>query len=234
MYNNEPELSSTGKSNYLEKYFEYSEALVSTYTGKEPFHIYIKKYFSLNKKHGSRDRKIITSLCYSYFRLGDGVSNDLSFGEKLLLSIFLCESRNAFLIEFLKSQWKAAINLPLIERLKIAESRNLWTRKKIKMPFGDFYKWYLSHERKCFYCDITEQEIKELLDSGRLTTKRIATRGRKLELDRKQPDLEYDNFDNIVFACYWCNNAKTDTFTEEEFKKIGQVFKEIWKIRLGK
>ena len=121
MYNNEPELSSTGKSNYLEKYFEYSEALVSTYTGKEPFHIYIKKYFSLNKKHGSRDRKIITSLCYSYFRLGDGVSNDLSFGEKLLLSIFLCESRNAFLIEFLKSQWKAAINLPLIERLKIAE-----------------------------------------------------------------------------------------------------------------
>lgn len=120
------------------------------------------------------------------------------------------------------------------DRLKIAEIRNLWTRKKIKMPFGDFYKWYLSHERKCFYCDITEQEIKELLDNGRLTTKRIATRGRKLELDRKQPNLEYDNFDNIAFACYWCNNAKTDTFTEEEFKKVGQVFKEIWKTRLGK
>lgn len=120
------------------------------------------------------------------------------------------------------------------DRLKIAEIRKLWIRKKIKMPFEDFYKSYLSHERKCFYCGITEQEIKELLDSGRLTTKRIATRGRKLEFDRKQPDLDYDNFDNIVFACYWCNNAKTDTFTEEEFKKVGQVFKEIWKTRLGK
>lgn len=119
-------------------------------------------------------------------------------------------------------------------RLKIAEIRNLYTRKKIKMPFSDFYTWYLSHERKCFYCDITEQEIKTLLDSGRLSTKRIATRGKKLELDRKLPDLKYDNFDNIVFTCYWCNNAKTDTFTEEEFKKIGQVFNEIWKIRLGK
>jgi hypothetical protein len=68
------------------------------------------------------------------------------------------------------------------ERLKIAEIRILWTRKKIKMPFGEFYKWYLSHERKCFYCDITEQEIKMLLGSGLLRTKRIATRGKKLEL----------------------------------------------------
>ena len=118
------------------------------------------------------------------------------------------------------------------ERLKIAEIRSLWRRKKIKMPFGDFYKWYLSHEKKCFYCDITEQLLKQLLDSGRLTTKRIATRGKKLELDRKQPDLEYDNFENLVFACYWCNNAKTDTFTEEEFIKVGQVFKTIWKRRL--
>ena len=79
---------------------------------------------------------------------------------------------------------------------------------------------------------ITEQEIKELLNSGRLVTKRIATKGRKLELDRKNPNLFYDDFENIVFACYWCNNAKTDTFTDEEFKKVGQVFKEIWRTRL--
>ena len=120
------------------------------------------------------------------------------------------------------------------ERLKIASIRTLWRRKKITIAFPDFYKWYLSQERKCFYCDITEQEIKELLDSGRLTTKRIATRGRKLELDRKRPEVEYDNFDNLTFACYWCNNAKTDTFTEEEFFKVGKVFKEIWRQRFEK
>lgn len=119
------------------------------------------------------------------------------------------------------------------ERENIAGIRNLWTRKKIQMPFRDFYKWYLSNERKCFYCKITEDQIKQLLDSGRLTTKRISTRGKKLELDRKEPNLLYDNFENIVFACYWCNNAKTDTFTDEEFKKVGEVFKEIWKNRLG-
>ena len=119
------------------------------------------------------------------------------------------------------------------ERVNISGIRNLWTRKKIKIPFSDFYKWHLAQERKCYYCDITEEQIKEQLDKGRLSTKRIVTRGKKLELDRKQPDLEYSS-GNIVFACYWCNNAKTDTFTVDEFKKVGQVFKEIWKTRLGK
>ena len=120
------------------------------------------------------------------------------------------------------------------ERIAIASIRTLWARKKIKMPFGEFYKWYLDHDRKCYYCEITEQEIKILVDSDRLTTKRLATRGRKLELERKQPDLEYDDFNNLTFACYWCNNAKTDTFTEEEFLKVGKVFKEIWKQRFEK
>jgi transposase len=119
------------------------------------------------------------------------------------------------------------------ERLAIATIRTLWTRKKIKMAFSDFYKWYQSRERKCTYCEITEAEIKELIDTGRLTTKRLTTRGRKLELERKQSELEYDNFENLAFACYWCNNAKTDTFSEEEFLKVGSVFKEIWKQRLG-
>lgn len=129
------------------------------------------------------------------------------------------------------SQWYEELKA---ERLVIAEIRKLWGRKKIKMPFNEFYKWYLSHEKKCHYCGITEQEIKELLDNNQLATKRIATRGRKLELERKQPDIEYDNFENLAFACYWCNNAKTDTFTEEEFKEVGKVFSNIWKNRLGK
>jgi hypothetical protein len=120
------------------------------------------------------------------------------------------------------------------ERKAIATIRNLYSRKKIEMPFSDFYKWYLSHERKCFYCEITEAEIKELIECGKLNTKRLVTRGRKLEIDRKQPDLDYDNFENLAFACYWCNNAKTDTFTDEEFLKVGKVFKEIWNQRMGK
>jgi 5-methylcytosine-specific restriction endonuclease McrA len=64
-------------------------------------------------------------------------------------------------------------------------------------------------------------------------TKRIDTRGKKLEFDRKISDASYDDLNNIVLACYWCNNAKTDTFTHEEFKEVGKVFANIWKNRFN-
>ena len=114
------------------------------------------------------------------------------------------------------------------ERLKIADIRKLWLRKKMKIPFSDFYKWYIKLDKKCFYCDITEEEIKTLLDNGKLETKRITTRGKKLELDRKQPNLPYDILDNIVLSCYWCNNAKTDEFTVDEFMPIAQGIRASW------
>jgi 5-methylcytosine-specific restriction endonuclease McrA len=53
-----------------------------------------------------------------------------------------------------------------------------------------------------------------------------------LELERKKPNESYDNTDNLVLCCYWCNNAKTDEFTEEEFKEIGKVIGKIWQTRL--
>jgi hypothetical protein len=104
--------------------------------------------------------------------------------------------------------------------------------KKISIDFKEFYTWYknIEHKKHCEYCKITESQIEFLLDTERVITKR--NRGRKLELDRKEPNLSYDNLDNIVFACYWCNNAKTDTFTHQEFLEVGKVFGEIWKERM--
>jgi len=45
-----------------------AENLIKAYDGKEPFANYLKKYFAANKKHGSRDRKSITAMCYDFFR----------------------------------------------------------------------------------------------------------------------------------------------------------------------
>lgn len=51
---------------------------------------------------------------------------------------------------------------PKKDRLKIAEIRNLWAGKKIKMSFDEFYKWYLFHERRCFYCDKILPDTKDV------------------------------------------------------------------------
>jgi 5-methylcytosine-specific restriction endonuclease McrA len=86
----------------------------------------------------------------------------------------------------------------------------------------------LSQDR-CHYCDISIADIEMLAEKRRLYRKN--ERGWILEIDRLNSNFEYTP-ENCVMACYWCNNAKTDEFTETEFLEIGKVIKDIWKKRL--
>lgn len=116
------------------------------------------------------------------------------------------------------------------ERLKITQIRSLWKQKCPELTYMEFATWYQQAEKQCYYCGLDDQETAKLWERHPDLTKR--TRGRVLEIDRISPNKPYNDFDNLVFACYWCNNAKTDTFTGEEFKKVGKVFREIWEDRL--
>ncbi len=113
------------------------------------------------------------------------------------------------------------------EREQLSKIKTLWRRKCNLIDFCIFYKWYVETERKCHYCGINEESIAQLIASYKIYTKRITTRGRSLEIERKQPNEAYDNTENLVWCCYWCNNAKSDEFTEEEFKPIGKLIGEI-------
>ena len=50
-----------------------ADKLLAEYKGQEPLAAYLKKYFALNKKHGSKDRKSISALCYAHFRASTNV-----------------------------------------------------------------------------------------------------------------------------------------------------------------
>ena len=88
-------------------------------------------------------------------------------------------------------------------------------------------------KRKCHYCGISEAQIEKLADKSKIKTKRFYSRGKTMEIDQLDPEDGY-NKDNIVLACYWCNNAKTDEFDEDEFKPIAKQIKKIWNKRLKK
>jgi len=99
-------------------------------------------------------------------------------------------------------------------------------------PFEDFETLFDENpNRKCHYCGITEEMIRKLIQKQKLYKKR--ERGFILELDRKKPNEEY-TMNNSVLCCYWCNNAKTDEFCANEFKKIGEEIGKIWEKRLSK
>lgn len=112
----------------------------------------------------------------------------------------------------------------------IVKVRDKWKAKKIAGNFWDFYHWVKTTEECCHYCGITQEELIKLHELG-ISNKRT-TRGRTLEIDRKLPNEEYTNIQNLTYSCYWCNNAKTDTFSEEEFMVIGKAISIVWKRRL--
>jgi 5-methylcytosine-specific restriction endonuclease McrA len=83
----------------------------------------------------------------------------------------------------------------------------------------DFIDWYTSAEKKCCYCGSTDKDIEAFY--RKTISKRNGTRGKTLEIERIN-DAPYSR-DNCKLSCYWCNNAKSDVFTYEEFKIIGKA-----------
>ena len=88
------------------------------------------------------------------------------------------------------------------------------------------------HELACAYCHITEAQFKQLVDRGQVQTKRLRTRGTTFELDCRVPELGY-KAGNVVVCCYWCNNAKSDEFSPEEFQPVADALARVWRERLG-
>ena len=107
---------------------------------------------------------------------------------------------------------------------------NKWKKKCSEIEFEKFENWFKNTPRECHYCKLTESKTKQLWVKYPELTKR--KRGKSLEIERLEPNKHYSETENLVFACYWCNNAKTDTFSEEEFKKVGKVIHDIWTDRL--
>ena len=93
-------------------------AILASYSGNEPFHLFIKKYFSANKKFGSKDRKQITSLCYNYFRTVHAVKN-ITIEESILVGTFLCENKPSEFLEIIKPEWNVFIQEPFKKKLVI-------------------------------------------------------------------------------------------------------------------
>lgn len=112
----------------------------------------------------------------------------------------------------------------------ISRKWNKKLRKQIKWSKKDFISWYINEPKKCSYCGSTLKEIQAFYKTSK--SKRKLTRGKTLEIDRKI-DNSYSR-KNCVFACYWCNNAKSDEFSIKEFKPIAKAIRKIIVKKLNK
>src|SRR5258706_5558764 len=99
----------------MSRYYSYinsAQKIIQAYTGKEPFASFLKKFFSVNKKYGARDRRQISHLCYCYFRLGR-MKNQLSVEEKILLGLFFCSDEPNEILGQLKPELNSRISISM-------------------------------------------------------------------------------------------------------------------------
>lgn len=73
----------------FQSYFNTALKIIELYDGAIPLSYFLNKYFSQNKKHGSKDRKFITHACYNYYRIGRALNN-LNNEQRLKAAVFLC------------------------------------------------------------------------------------------------------------------------------------------------
>ncbi|MEO6682358.1 MAG: RsmB/NOP family class I SAM-dependent RNA methyltransferase [Ginsengibacter sp.] len=128
------ESDSNNKGSHYHRYLHYAAALIKGYKGNEPFHSYLKKYFSANKKHGSRDRKLITALCYGYFRLGQSVPKEMPVEEKLLLGYFFSSDQSTPLLASLKPDWNERVADPILAKIDLVKEE---MEEKELFPFKE-------------------------------------------------------------------------------------------------
>jgi hypothetical protein len=96
----------------------------------------------------------------------------------------------------------------------------------------EFINWYENQENNdCYYCGIEIKTLRTLVLKGIIDSKRFfsysyttkkgnkkfGTRCKNFEVDRKIQDGSYST-ENCVIACYFCNNDKSDIFTDVEYK----------------
>lgn len=106
------------KTNLYRSYVTAAATIIQHYDGNTPLNDYLKKYFALHKKYGSRDRRQITHLCYCYYRLGLA-EMALETEERILLALFLCSNDPHEIISELRPEWKENITDPLQEKLQL-------------------------------------------------------------------------------------------------------------------
>jgi 16S rRNA (cytosine967-C5)-methyltransferase len=121
---------------YARQYIRSAELICKEYEGTQPLALFLKQYFQQNKKFGSKDRKYISHLCYTYYRLGKAAA-ELSFEERLKLALFLCEDQPGDWQELFEQPWLENWPAALDERIRFAESVHKVFNRTTMFPWAD-------------------------------------------------------------------------------------------------
>lgn len=121
----------------------FATHIVDTYKGEMPLHAWLKDFFRLNKQMGSRDRKQLSTLVYSYYRLGHAAGH-LSVKDRIVTGLFLCTDQPREWLAHFNPAYNDAIAKPLKEKLAFTDINPLDI-----FPWKDELSPAIDHEAFC-------------------------------------------------------------------------------------
>lgn len=98
----------------------YALQIIDTYRGATPLHVYLKDFFRANKQMGARDRKLLSALTYSFYRLGHAARH-LPVDQRLLTGLFLCNDQPNDLLKYFRPDWDPTA--PLAKKIAATDLR---------------------------------------------------------------------------------------------------------------
>lgn len=117
----------------MSRYYSHintAKRIVETFKGEMPLAAFLKNFFAAEKKYGSKDRRNISSLCYSYYRVGKATVS-LPVEDRMLIGLFLAEEKSNDILAALKPAWNEAVGTTLEEKLQIIPA----IERKAVFPF---------------------------------------------------------------------------------------------------
>jgi 16S rRNA (cytosine967-C5)-methyltransferase len=117
-----------------QSYFNKTVSLIQQYKGVMPLASYLRQYFALNKKHGSKDRKFISHLCYCFYRLG-GSLNEMEVEERLKIAVFLCNDEAGDWDSLFDELWLINWDKDINKRIEFIQS------VPVRFSVEDIFPW---------------------------------------------------------------------------------------------
>ncbi len=104
---------------------QHSYHVIDNYQGNEPLANYLKAFFKLHSKLGSRDRKIISDIVYSYYRCAKSFNAAAIEKEEIIrISYGLCGKYQAWAQKFIPHYFEKE-ELSFEEKLKVLRDNNI-------------------------------------------------------------------------------------------------------------
>lgn len=140
---------------FMRYIWQHIETIIGNYNGGLPLTHFLKNYFKLHRKLGSRDRKILSEMAYCWFRCSKALPAEMNFEERIKYCLFVCETSVPQILQFLPENLQPQKSLSINERIAVLKSSGVdFDLDKIGLPGIGFSK---SFEQETYLMSILQQ-----------------------------------------------------------------------------